>query len=111
MENTSQPTFGQDTMEAIVLKIFKDNNFTVAEELKGQYVPELSAQLQQRIGLTLIALIPEDKISTYAALLDKEETSVDDWNAFWRDAVPTYEQEMKNVVEDFSKSVAEVMAI
>ncbi|MBT4941509.1 MAG: hypothetical protein HOL80_01380 [Candidatus Magasanikbacteria bacterium] len=111
MENTTAPQMSGDMAEALVLKIFADNNFELTDELKKEYVPELSAQLEQRIGLHLITKIPEDRLDEYAALIDKDDATADDWSTFWQSAVPNFEGEMKTIVDDFSTSVKDVMAM
>tara|TARA_Y100001970_G_C13914056_1_gene690008 strand:- start:406 stop:741 length:336 start_codon:yes stop_codon:yes gene_type:complete len=111
MENTTTSQMSGGMAEALVLKIFADNNFTLTEDLKKEYVPELSAQLEQRIGLHLITKIAEDRLDDYAALIDKDDATAEEWSTFWQSAVPNFEDEMKTIVDDFSNSVKEVMAM
>ncbi len=68
---------------------------------KDRYIPQLSHQIEYRLGAALLPLVPNSAAPVFQKLLDAE-VSAEEWQKFWQTTVPNFEQVVKTVLHDFA---------
>ena len=90
-------------------EVLRQANFQLTEEQKDWYVPQLLALVQERMGSVLLDALSEENQKKYDALIEKEETTLEEWKTFWHVAVPDFDEKIKEAlkgfVEDFKKGL------
>lgn len=74
------------------------------EKEKNQYLPQLTRQLQERIGIVLLPKLSDSDLERFSRLTDKT-ASRDEWQLFWTTALPNFAEEMKAILTDFTTEV------
>lgn len=104
------PTQQFDFMSEYVEDLLKKLDFgEMTQEELDDYVPQLVAQAEARLGAALLPLIPEKFGNRFADLLEEDSTSRADWLAFWHEAVPNFDEQVKKVLQDFGKECARIL--
>lgn len=73
-------------------------------EQKQIYVPQMTALLEQRIGLKLVPQLDETQMQNLADLADKD-ASAEAWKTFWYNAIPNFEEQIKNILSEFAAQI------
>ncbi len=81
----------------------------VTDAQKQTYVPQLSAQLEQRMGLELMPQLDQEQLAEFSRLLSDMHGSAEDWQTFWKSAVPNYEEQVERILQEFAADVQAAM--
>lgn len=82
----------------------------LSDEQKQSYFPQLAAQLEQRMGLELMPKLNQEQLGQFARLLDNMHTSPEDWNSFWHEAIPDYEDQLHRILQEFANDVKQSLS-
>ena len=74
----------------------------LTQDQKDVYVPEFASLLEQRISLALNPKKDENHKTRFVSLLENESTTAEEWNHFWHEAVPNFEEMLKEELRIFS---------
>lgn len=77
----------------------------LTSEQKRQYVPQITALLEERIGLELLPKLSDTQMEDFAEMAANESATAEEWKAFWEKNIPNFEGEMKRILTDFTKQV------
>ena len=105
----AEATLSQDPLTQFVSGILDNQNMTLSSDQKDFYIPQFVEQLEQRIGLELLPKLSEEKQSEFADLLDRDSVSPREVHDFWQDALPTFEQDVKDVMQKFAQTVEQIL--
>jgi hypothetical protein len=86
-----------------------DSTGDLTADQKLYYVPQVTALLEERIGLTMLPLIPEQFHEKYTELLASETATAEEWKTFWEMAVPNFQDELQNILVSFAKETKETL--
>lgn len=81
----------------------------LSEEQKNVYLPQITALLEERVGLELLPKLDEAQTQKFGELMDKD-AAAEQWAAFWPTAMPKFEEEMKRILAAFAKQVKGILA-
>ncbi len=99
-----------DFLSEYVLKVLADNGLAnLTEQQRDMYVPGITAQLERRIGYHMMPLLSEENLDRFAALVDNEKATAEEWKSFWYESVADFEGELAKVFEEFAKDVKEML--
>jgi len=99
-----------DFLTDYVLKLLEENGLgDLTDEQKSIYVPQLLGQVEQRLGLALTPKLSDAQLDEFTALVNKQGVAPAEWEAFWKGAIPTFEQDVQNVLLEFSGKVKEIL--
>jgi len=99
-----------DFLTEYVLEILEQNNIQLTEEQKDLYIPRLLTQVEQRLGLELVPKLTEEQLVSFNSLLEKEHTTSLEWETFWKQALPTLEEDVKGILNIFADEVRQILA-
>ena len=77
----------------------------LTEDQINTYLPQLVAQLEQRVGITLLPKLSDKDGDTFARMISTPEVSGKDWQEFWNKAVPNFEEELHKILIDFKEEM------
>jgi len=100
-----------DFLIEYVLALLEENGIELTDDQKKIYVPQILAQVEMRLGLELLPKLSDDQKTTFAKLANTEGTSAESWRKFWYQALPSFEEDIKNVLIDFSEKVKQILAV
>jgi len=99
-----------DFLTDYVLKLLEENGLgDLTDEQKNVYVPQLLGQVEQRLGLALMPKLDDAQLEQFTALVNKSGAGPAEWEAFWKGAIPTFEQDVQNVLTEFGGKVKEIL--
>jgi hypothetical protein len=108
MQNTSTDN-SFDFLTGYVLQLFEEHGLSdLTEEQKQLYVPQLLSHVERRIGIVLLPKLSDEDRETFVSFTNKE-ASQEEWKTFWYEAIPTFEEDVKNVLTEFSDSVGKIL--
>ena len=100
-----------DFLAVYIEKVLYENGLDrLSEEQKKIYVPQLTSHLEERIGLEMLPKLSEENLLKFANLAEAEDTSEEDWKNFWYSSISNFEEELKMVLEKFSKSASTILS-
>ena len=103
------PLFG--FLEEFVLEVLKKNGFEdLTDEQTLAYVPQFTSLLQDRLGTVLVEQLNETQLETFAELVHTDGVTPEQWYTFWKESVPTFEEDVVRVSKEFIKDVEEIRA-
>lgn len=101
----------QNPMEELIVSILNANGFDeLDEDAKKMYLPQFVAQAEQRIGAALLPLLNKESAEQFAQLT-KQETTPEQWLAFWEKNVSNFSEVVKNTMDEFAAEVKESLAL
>jgi len=103
----TQFDFLEGYVEALLIQNGLDN---LTEQQKEIYIPQILSHLEQRIGIEMLPKLSEKKIKDFSKLLEKENTSPEEWKDFWYGAVDNFEEEVKQILLAFAERVKQILA-
>jgi hypothetical protein len=99
-----------DFLTDYALALLEEHGVQLSDEQKSTYVPELLAEVEQRLGAALIPKLSDEQLASLDDLLQTEDTTPETWERFWRDALGTFEEDVKEVLRDFALEVKDLLA-
>lgn len=107
----SKETNQFDFLSVYVEKILYENGLDrLSDEQKKVYVPQITSHLEERLGIEMLPKLSGENLEVFTRLAESENTKDEDWKNFWYSAVPNFEEELKLILENFSKSVATILS-
>ncbi len=82
----------------------------LSEDQISFYVPQITALLEEKLGLEMMPKLNEDQLKEFAELVEKDDASEEEWKNFWYGAIPNFEEEFGKVLKDFSERVKDILA-
>jgi hypothetical protein len=77
----------------------------MTEEQLNTYLPQLVAQLEQRVGLALLPKLSDTDGDTFARMVNTPGLAGKDWQEFWYKSVPNFEEELHKILLDFKEEM------
>ena len=93
-----------------ILALLEENNVNLTEEQKKMYVPQILAQVELRLGLELMPKLNAEQKEEFTNLSNNENATAEQWKNFWESSVPTFEEDVKNVLIKFTERVRQILA-
>ncbi len=103
-----QPT---DFLEKYILETLQKNGLdNLSETNKQIYLPQLMLQAQQRIGMALMAKLDEKNTEKFVKMMEQgDEYSWEQWQQFWKQAVPSYETVVRETLDTFGEECKAIL--
>jgi len=93
-------------LENYVLNILKENGYDKLDEADQKlYLIQFTAEAERRMGAELLPLLDEKSAKKFTELMEKENTSQEEWGKFWVANVPDFQNLIKKVMKDFAAEV------
>lgn len=108
MAQKKTPSF--DFLTEYVLAMLDENGITLSDEQKKAYVPELLAEAEQRLGAALLPKLSDQQLTALNTILQKGNTDAKTLESFWREALPSLEEDVQSVLRDFALEVNDLLA-
>jgi hypothetical protein len=77
-------------------------------EEQEQLFPEFSKQALLRISAAIVPELTPDGVNQFNALLDKKNTSEEDWKDFWNKFVPEAPEIIEQTLQKYAQELEEV---
>ena len=106
----AQATHHFDFLIEYVLALLEENDIKLTDDQKKMYVPQILAQVEMRLGLELLPKLRDADKEKFTKLSNNENASAEEWKKFWYAAVPTFEEDIKQVLVTFSEKVKQILA-
>lgn len=106
----AQTTHQFDFLIEYVLALLEENKIEMSEEQKKVYVPQVLAQLEMRLGLKLLPKLDDKQKDKFIKLMNNESTAAEEWKSFWYDSAPTFEEDLKEVLVEFSEKTKQILS-
>mgnify|MGYP001559283188 CR=1 FL=1 len=106
----SQTTHQFDFLIEYVLALLEENKIELSEEQKKIYVPQILAQVEMRLGAKLLPKLDGKQTDRFVKLSNNEGASPEEWKAFWHESVPTFEEDVKNILTEFAEKTKQLLA-
>ena len=100
--SSTQATGSFNFLVDYVLRLLTDNDIRLTEEQQKMYVPQLLSQVELRLGLELLPKLNDLQKNQFAAMTNDEHTTAEEWKDFWMASVPTFEEDVKMVLQTFA---------
>lgn len=75
----------------------------ISEGNKAKFLPQLKDELKIRLGAALLPELNGESAEKFAKMMENDVASPEEWTAFWKEAVPTYDEILKNVLINFGR--------
>lgn len=105
---TAKPKF--DFLIEYVLALFEENKLNLTEEQKKLYIPQILGQIELRLGVELLPKLNAAQKEVFVKMTNDPKTTAMDWNKFWKDSVPTFDEDVKNILVKFAEKVKTILA-
>lgn len=100
--NTSQFDFLYQRIQ----KILDENGFeNLTEETRDQYLPQLVAEAERRLGVAVLPLLTEDSAKVLVGLMKDEKTTAEEMQTFWTTYIPDFENVIQTALDNFATEV------
>lgn len=100
-----------DFLSVYIEKVLYENGLDkLTDEQKKIYIPQLTAHLEERIGLEMLPKLSDENLTKFSEMVESETATAEDWKDFWYSAVPNFEEELKSVLEVFGKRVENILS-
>ena len=100
-----------DFLASFVEDVLNQNGLDrLSDEQKRVYVPQVLARLEERIGLELIPKLSDAQVEELGRMLEKNESSPEEWKRFWQTSIPNFEEEVKTILLAFAEDVKRILA-
>ena len=106
--SSTMPTF--DFLNDYLNNILESHKIFLTAKQKAEYLPPLRAQLEQRLGAAFIPLLSKEGHALFGQMLEKTETTEEEWKKFWHEQLPDFEAQTESLLDAFAIEVAEVLA-
>jgi len=98
-------------LEEFILNLLKKNGFeTLTEEQQLAYVPQFTAQLEERLGLELMPKLSDEQTEAFAEMIERDGVGEEEWLAFWKQAVSTFDEDVMRVMQTFASDMERILS-
>ena len=98
-----------DFLIEYVLALLEANDVILDDAQKQVYVPQIAGQASMRLGLVLMPKLNEQQQKQLTVLMNNN-ASAKEWLGFWKASVPTFEDDVKNVLLEFTDKVKPILS-
>ncbi len=98
-----------DFLVEYILVLLEENKINLTEEQQKVYVPQILAQVELRLGLEIFPKLNDSQKDKFTKLMNDANTTADQWKDFWFSSVPTFEEDVKKVLMNFSDKVRQIL--
>lgn len=99
-----------DFLVEYILALLEENKINLTEEQQKVYVPQILSQVELRLGLEIFPKLNDAQKNEFTKLMNNANTTADQWKNFWFSSVPTFEEDVKKVLMNFSDKVRQILA-
>jgi len=104
-----QPQF--DFLYTKVQHILDENGFeNLSEELRDQYLPQLVAEAERRLGAAVLPKLDEAGATKLVALIKDQNTTAEMMQTFFDEHVDGYKELVEQTLTDFAGEVKEIVS-
>lgn len=97
-------------LEEQILAMLDSNGLSnLSEENKKEFLPQLSAEAEYRLGLALMPLLNEQQGAELVKLIDRE-AGPEELSKFWENAVPNLKEIISNTLADFAEECKTILS-
>ncbi len=105
----AQPEKQFTFLEEYILGVLSQNGLDkLPEELQKFYLPQLMVEAEYRLGLALMPKLNEAQVDEFMSLVEKEADGKEMMN-FWEEAVPNFQDLVKETLLKFSEEVSSIL--
>ena len=98
-------------LDQFVGELFDTHGFdAISEEQRNEFIPQFSAQLQQRLGLAAMKRLDADAQKQLDTLLSDDALEAAMLQTFWQQHIPDYEKMVQEELQVFEKEFVTIMA-
>ncbi len=98
-------------LDQYISDLFDEYGFeTMTEEQRSEFVPQFSAQLQQRLGLATMKQLDQKAQIELEKIMEMDNLNQQMLDDFWKNNIPDHEKLVKKVLEDFAQEFKKIMA-
>ncbi len=106
----AQTTHQFDFLIEYVLALLDENKIELSEEQKKIYVPQILAQVEMRLGSKLLPQLDGKQTDKFVKLSNNENTTPEEWKNFWYESVPSFEEDVKDILVEFAEKTKQILA-
>ena len=106
MPAQTSPYFLEGYAETVLTQLGLDN---LSDTERQRYLPQLTHQLEARLGAAILPLIPDSAAPEFRALLAKD-TPPAEWNAFWQNTIPDFQNIIERELKQFAEDCKQILA-
>lgn len=100
-----------DFLDSQIQKLLDDNGFAeMSEAVRNEYVPQLIAEAQRRLGLAVLPLLSEQSAEELAGILESDSVTAEMLQDFWTRAVPNFEAVVDTTLHSFASEFKNILA-
>jgi len=98
-------------LDQYISDLFDEHGFeSMTEEQRSDFVPQFSAQLQQRLGLATMKKLDQKAQIELEKIMEMDNLNQQMLDDFWKNNIPDHEKLVKKVLEDFAQEFKKIMA-
>lgn len=99
-------------LQEYMVQILEAHGFNkLSPEDQAGYLPQFMAEAERRLGLALMPeLKSEGAVKEFSDLL-RQNTTAEQWHAFWTKNVPNFTDKIKGTLEEYAKEVSAAFAM
>ncbi|PLX28868.1 hypothetical protein C0581_00710 [Candidatus Parcubacteria bacterium] len=105
-QENNQFDFLSTYIEALLVNNGLDD---LSEEQKNVYIPQIMAHVEERIGLEVLPKLNDTQLDEFAKLTEGE-TTPEQWRDFWNTSIPSFEEDIKKILETFAGRVSQILS-
>ena len=98
-----------DFMKEYIEELLLANDVNLTEEQKSVYVPQLMTQAEQRLGIELLPKLSKESLEEFNDLIQADDTTDEQWKVFWSGALPTLEDDVKEILLKFTDEARDIL--
>lgn len=98
-----------DFLIEYILALLEENKIELTDEQKKVYVPQILAQVELRLGLKLLPQLTDEQKDKFAKMVN-QEAGPQEWSKFWHEAVPAFDDDVKEVLMGFAEKTKQILA-
>lgn len=99
----------ENFLVTFVEKALAENGYTnLTEDMKKELVPQFVAQLEQRIGVSMLPNLSVENAEKFTDILKDKNASPKQLIDFWEKAVPNYQEIVKKEMETFLSDLKKI---
>ena len=96
--------------DAYIENVLQEQDITLTEDQKQFYLPQLSTMAEKHVGAALMEKLTLDQLKEFEQLFSNDETTAEEWNAFWNKSIPQFESVVENHMRTFAEKVRSILA-
>ena len=96
--------------DAYVENLLESQGITLTDQQKQFYLPQLATMAEKHVGAALMARLNESQVAEFQNLFEKDTTTGEEWNHFWKTSIPDFESAVETSLQSFGTKVRDILA-